>query len=56
MSPIRLSILFALAAVLTTFAGTSAVGQEANYDESKVGTYTLPDPLVCLDGTPVKDA
>ncbi len=56
MTPVRLSILFALAAVLTTFAGTSALGQEANYDESKVGTYTLPDPLVCLDGTPVKDA
>ena len=32
-----------------------ALGQ-ANYDESKVGTFELPDPLVCLDGTVVKTA
>jgi hypothetical protein len=30
--------------------------QEANYDESKVPQYTLPDPLVCLDGTKVDNA
>lgn len=28
----------------------------ANYDESKVGTYTLPDPLIFTDGKPVKSA
>ena len=28
----------------------------ANYDESKVGSYTLPDPLVLGDGKPVRDA
>ncbi|NSW55780.1 MAG: acetylxylan esterase [Armatimonadetes bacterium] len=28
----------------------------ANYDESQVGEYTLPDPLVMLDGSPVTDA
>ena len=27
-----------------------------NYDESKVGVYTLPDPLVSNDGTPVRSA
>jgi hypothetical protein len=33
-----------------------ALGEEANYDESKVPQYTLPDPLVCSDGTKVVDA
>src|ERR1700750_1449318 len=31
-------------------------GIPVNYDESKVGTYTLPDPLKLNDGKPVKDA
>lgn len=29
---------------------------EANYDEAKVPSYELPNPLVMADGTPVKDA
>src|SRR5205823_724949 len=29
---------------------------DANYDESKVGTYTLPDPLTTLAGQKVTDA
>lgn len=28
----------------------------ANYDESKVGNYTLPDPLVLANGKPVTDS
>ncbi len=28
----------------------------ANYDESKVGAYTLPDPLILNDGKPVRTA
>lgn len=31
-------------------------GHVSNYDETKVRPYTLPDPLVMADGTPVRDA
>ena len=31
-------------------------GHVSNYDEAKVGTYTLPDPLTFADGKEVKDA
>jgi hypothetical protein len=31
-------------------------GIPVNYDETKVGTYTLPDPLKLNDGKPVKNA
>jgi hypothetical protein len=34
----------------------SANGHVSNYDEAKVGTYTLPDPLVLQNGQPVRDA
>ena len=31
-------------------------GHPVNYQEDRVGTYTLPDLLVCAGGTPVSDA
>src|SRR6266576_5515966 len=31
-----------------------AQADSTNYDETKVGTYTLPDPLVFADGKPVR--
>lgn len=31
-------------------------GIPVNYDETKVGSYTLPDPLVLANGKPVRDA
>jgi hypothetical protein len=49
--PGRLRI--ALSGVVFAFIAISALAQEANYDESKVPPYTLPDPLVCIDGTKV---
>ena len=35
---------------------SEVAGIPVNYDEAKVGTYTLPDPLVMANGKPVRDA
>jgi hypothetical protein len=45
----------------STFPATSQTTPQkpvppANYDEAKVGTYRLPDPLVFKDGKPVRTA
>ena len=51
-----------------TLAACAAIGQAdkppaavvagipVNYDEARVGTYTLPDPLLLANGKPVRDA
>lgn len=46
-------ILFFAAGALMAAGQTPK--KEYNYDESKVLPYTLPDPLVCFDGQPVRD-
>jgi len=56
MSPVRHSIQSALVVIVMSLVVPVIFAQEANYDESKVGQYTLPDPLICSDGTAVKDA
>src|SRR6266545_7120535 len=35
---------------------TNVAGIPVNYDETLVGTYTLPDPLMLANGKPVHDA
>jgi hypothetical protein len=40
----------------TPSAPSVVAGIAVNYDESKVGTYTLPDPLILKNGKPVRDA
>src|SRR3954466_4794928 len=36
-------------------APLNAAPAPMNYDEAKVGNLPLPDPLLCVDGTPVRD-
>jgi hypothetical protein len=45
---------FIVLCALLLFAVLSA--SATNYDEDKVGSYTLPDPLVCNDGSRVTNA
>ena len=59
MTPSILAPSLALTAVLLLSCGTQDAFAQypgANYDESKVGTFTLPDPLVAADGSKVTDA
>src|SRR4051812_18753935 len=35
---------------------SEVAGIPVNYDEAKVGAYTLPDPLKLANGKPVRDA
>ena len=53
----RVTHCTAVVAIALLFAPlTMAAKWKPNYDESKVPEYTLPDPLVMQDGTPVTDA
>lgn len=58
MSPVMKSAcLGASLAALALCATAAAQGpSSANYDESKAGTFTLPDPLVFNNGKPVQSA
>ena len=51
-------LVVTLAFVVACLVSMRAAGQgfTPNYDESKAGTFTLPDPLVLSDGKPVTSA
>jgi (4-O-methyl)-D-glucuronate---lignin esterase len=50
-------VIAAAAASQQASAPPSVVaGIPVNYDEARVGSYTLPDPLTLADGKPVRDA
>ena len=51
----RLITIQRLACVAFAILFSVSVARAVNYDESKVGTFTLPDPLTLQNGQPVRD-
>ena len=49
-------LVCAIGCLSQTAPRTEVAGIPVNYDEAKVGTYTLPDPLTMANGKPVRDA
>src|SRR5262245_1181832 len=57
LAPPILMLLLSLAIGQTQNAPpTNVAGIPVNYDEARVGTYTLPDPLVLANKRPVRDS
>ena len=54
--PFLIATACAVATAQQPPSAAPVAGIPVNYDESKVGSYTLPDPLVFADGKPVRDA